>query len=163
MAKQQHREAAGRATRVTVVQAALVGLVLLALGWSWQRPAVPVPQQLPAGPREPYITDLVLPLDVGTLAQQAEADAWCSTRTQLSWPPTPQQLRSLRVAIVVDPVCRPQVGSLGCCSGGCGSSTCLHHRPLSHQAPSASAAAGWFTKCLTLTPHNSICSCRRSM
>ncbi|PRW50908.1 hypothetical protein C2E21_5522 [Chlorella sorokiniana] len=108
MAKQQHREAAGRATRVTVVQAALVGLVLLALGWSWQRPAAPVPQQLPAGPREPYITDLVLPLDVGTLAQQAEADAWCSTRTQLSWPPTPQQLRSLRVAIVVDPVCRPQ-------------------------------------------------------
>ncbi len=73
MAKQQHREAAGRATRVTVVQAALVGLVLLALGWSWQRPAAPVPQQLPAGPKEPYITDLVLPLDVGTLAQQVGA------------------------------------------------------------------------------------------
>lgn len=195
MPKQQHREAFGR--RPTVVQAALVALVLLALAWNWQRP-VAAPQQLPAGPREPYITDLVLPLDVGTLAQQvgsgwdgrrrgggdarawssvyaalrsclhaarlhqllapkragesppaaalapsqaidlrthmppprgemaaarrplpfppsplplrqAEADAWCSTRTQLSWPPTPQQLRSLRVAIVVDPVCRQQV------------------------------------------------------
>lgn len=89
MAKQQHREGAGRATRVTVVQAALVGLVLLALGWSWQRPAAPaVPQQLPAGPREPYITDLVLPLDVGTLAQQVGTAVACGARRRRR-PPAP--------------------------------------------------------------------------
>ena len=190
----QREVATGRAARMPVVQLALVALAVLALGWSWQRPALVQQQVAQPGPREPYITDLILPLDVGTLAQQvrgaprglappprspprllvrlsratyqlppaaaaavgaggalpgrahrrmrccrashaccracsaataptgrspprpppcpqAEADAWCSTKTQLSWPPTPEQLRSLRVAIVVDPVCRHQVGA----------------------------------------------------
>lgn len=37
---------------------------------------------------------------------QDEADLWCAPRPAPSWPPTDSQLRQLRVAIVIDPVCR---------------------------------------------------------
>ena len=66
----QREVATGRAARMPVVQLALVALAVLALGWSWQRPALVQQQVAQPGPREPYITDLILPLDVGTLAQQ---------------------------------------------------------------------------------------------
>lgn len=60
--------AASRAVRAPILQISLLAaVVLLALGWSWQRPALlqPAPAQQGA-----YITDLVLPLDVGTMEQQ---------------------------------------------------------------------------------------------
>jgi hypothetical protein len=40
---------------------------------------------------------------------QEEADAWCAPRPQPAWPPSPDQLRQLRVAIVIDPICRKWV------------------------------------------------------
>lgn len=62
----QHKAAPARAARAPVLQVSLLAaLVLLALGWSWQRPALVAP-----APPSAYITDLVLPLDVGTLEQQ---------------------------------------------------------------------------------------------
>lgn len=37
---------------------------------------------------------------------QDEADVWCAPRPPPSFPPTTNQLRQMRVAIVVDQVCR---------------------------------------------------------
>ena len=37
---------------------------------------------------------------------QAEADAWCAQRPPFAWPPAHEQLRTLRVAIVMEPVCQ---------------------------------------------------------
>jgi hypothetical protein len=44
---------------------------------------------------------------------QDQADVWCEARPPPSFPPTANQLRQLRVAIIVDPVCRRY--GVGCC------------------------------------------------
>lgn len=95
--------AGGRVSPSLLVQGALAAcLVLLALVWSNSRgpAAPPQPQQ--------YVTGLTLNVDVGRLPRQDEADVWCAPRPPPSFPPTTNQLRQMRVAIVVDQVCRKQ-------------------------------------------------------
>lgn len=101
------REAAGSATgrSGTGLQVAVAAAVLLLfVGWSTQRSE----PQLERPRSQLYVNDLTLPLDVGVPERQDEADLWCAPRPAPSWPPTSDQLRSLRVAIVLDPVCRRQ-------------------------------------------------------
>ncbi|KAL4444179.1 hypothetical protein ABPG75_011916 [Micractinium tetrahymenae] len=95
--------AAGQSGVGLKVALAVAGLLLL-VGWHTQRSPVlvaPPQQQL-------YVNDLTLPLDVGAVEHEDEADLWCAPRPPPCWPPTDTQLRQLRVAIVIDPVCRRQ-------------------------------------------------------
>lgn len=93
---------AGRVSPSLLLQGALAGcLVLLALIWSSRGPEQ-------ANQAQQYVRELSLNVDVGGLPQQDQADVWCEARPPPSFPPTANQLRQLRVAIIVDPVCRRQ-------------------------------------------------------
>ncbi|PSC76930.1 hypothetical protein C2E20_0555 [Micractinium conductrix] len=106
-ASKREREAGGAgSSRLQLpLQVALgAALALLVLGWNSQRSSTaPQPQQ-----PQLYVNDLSLPLDVGAVERQDEADLWCAPRPAPSWPPTDEQLRQLRVAVVIDPVCHRQ-------------------------------------------------------
>ena len=79
------------------------------------------------------------------LCLQDEADLWCAPRPAPSWPPTDEQLRQLRVAVVIDPVCHR-------CAGGNARRRRVDRRTSGSASTAVGTRAG--ARC---RPSNSLC------